>query len=225
MIVKITQLLLPNFEFEFTKNKRLVLLRLGQLSLEQTPEAWKSDTNIVRQAVNAFGCNFKYAAAHLKSDRETVLIALNNDGNAFEYISEDLQNNKELFLLANNTYRYFEPSYGHILQFANPQLQDDYDIALVEIKSNGLAYKEDGHGDGWLENTSPFFKDDPEVVLAAIKNHRAKEIRFSSKRLLANTDFLLSAYRINNSIRKYLTAIAYNQLKNAVISYNKNIVL
>ena len=72
---------------------------------------------------------------------------------------------------------------------------NDRDTVLRAVKIHGLA----------LENASERLKNDPEIVLAAIKQSHGRAVQLASAELLSNKSFIMAAVREEGSTLRYVT--------------------
>ena len=124
---------------------------------------YRDDKNIVIELLKLNGQQLEYVSNRLKRDKEVVYTAINNDSNAFIYADESLFNDKNFILLA-----------------------------LTNKDYSGYNGYDEEYYDHFLENLCDAFKDDDEIVLAAV-NRCGTNIKHASNRLKNNKDIVLAA--------------------------------
>ena len=145
---------LENLPDEFKKNKEIILAAVGQYgaALEFADDSFKKDKEIVLEAVKQNGHALEYADDSLKKNKEIVLIAVKQDGDALRYADESLKKDKEIILEAVK-------QYGTTLEYADDSLKKDKEVVLLAVKQSGYA----------LEYADDSLKKDREIVLEAVK--------------------------------------------------------
>ena len=134
------------------KKEALKIVKESGYELENLPEEFKKDKEIVWIAVKQYGAALEYTDDSLKKDREIVLEAVKQYGAAFEYADESLKQDKEIILIAIK-------DYGAALQYADDSLKKDKEIVLIAVKQDGNA----------LRYADESLKKDKEVVREAVR--------------------------------------------------------
>ena len=136
------------------KKEALKIVRVldGGSELENLPDEFKKDKDVVLAAVKQNVHALEYADDSLKKDKEIVLIAVKQDGDALRYADESLKKDKEIVLIAVK-------QYGTTLEYADDSLKKDKEVVLLAVKQSGYALK---YADDSL-------KKDREIVLEAVK--------------------------------------------------------
>ena len=149
---------------------------------------------------------FKSASDRLKGNREIVLLAVKNEGWILEHVSEELKADKEVVLAALNHWNATS-----VLQFASDELRADREVALegwLSFASKELRADKDfvievvGKHGNMLEAAPDKFRDDKDVVLAAVSADNDECLKYASDRLKKDKEVVLAAVkRLPTSLR------------------------
>ena len=156
---------------------------------------YKDDKSIVIELLKIDGKQLEYVSNRLKKDNEVVYTAINNDSHSFIYADKILFNDKKFILLALTNKDFF-----------------------------GYNGYDEEYYDDFLEDLSDIYKDDKEIVLAAVKRCGIN-IKYASNRLKNDKDVVLTA--IDNSYyndpydMKYILEHKRNQHNNIDIILNE----
>ena len=166
----------------------------------------------LRQAIEISGwcCDvFSRFSIAARDDRALVAFAVGLDPDCLEDASESLRNDKEIVLLA---VCHDTGDRSAVLKWASSSLRNDRDVVLA-----GLANEDGGHTcleyvseelrkdkelvlfamrqGGWLQFV-PFFQNDRDVVLAAVRSCGVS-LEFASEALQNDKDIVLAAMQEN----------------------------
>ena len=91
---------LENLPDEFKKDKEIVLAALKEdgSALQYANKKLKADKEVVLAALKQDGLALKYADKKLRADKEVVLAALKQEVSAHQYIDKKLKGNKDIVL-------------------------------------------------------------------------------------------------------------------------------
>mmetsp|Transcript_28703 Transcript_28703/g.66846 ORF Transcript_28703/g.66846 Transcript_28703/m.66846 type:complete len:614 (-) Transcript_28703:82-1923(-) len=168
---------------EFQHDREIVQIavqRSGGWALQFAAEPLKHDREIVLAAVGRSGFALEHAAEELKRDRAVVLAAVSTNGEALEFAAEELRQDREVVLAA------VLHSSGMALQVADQELQGDEEIALAAVQANGLV----------LEHVSPELRADRQIVSAALQAN-GLALEHAAESLRADHSIVLAAVRSN----------------------------
>ncbi len=181
------------------------------LQLEYASDELKDDKTIVTLAVISDGISLEYASDRLKNDLSIVTFALEEDFRAIFYVGSELLKDEEVFKYLFKIPRvieYYCSKYscdrwllGRFMsinpdsyKFASKDIKSDYSYTKSIIKNHGLV----------LEHVIPMFKDDDDIVIAAIKNNPSA-IQYASDRLKNDHKIVEIALQNGNlAVLKYL---------------------
>lgn len=133
----------------------------GGASMSAAGNRIRDNKEIMLEAIKKIGWNIKYASERLKDDKDLVLTSLEKDDWNLEYASERLQRDfdvinclkdkrlkeeyldkiKNLQKFNNDNIVSILKKDGLQLEYANNQIQDNKEIALIAINSNPYAFK------------------------------------------------------------------------------------
>ncbi|MBA3722686.1 MAG: DUF4116 domain-containing protein [Parachlamydiaceae bacterium] len=154
------------------------LIEKGHLGIvKYLPDSLKNDLDIMKQAVVKVGEFIRYASPELKNNKELALIAMKSGSHYIFELSQTLQNDPEVIAVALN--------------------EDPYTISLLNqkqksIKANVLiAVSKMGEILSWEVGEN--FRDDFDVVLAAVKNNPSV-FKYASEELQKN-DEIIKAFK------------------------------
>lgn len=136
---------------------------------------FRSDREIVLEAVKNYGGALEWAAVEFRSDREIVLEAVRRDGLALDFAPK-FQEDQEIVLEAvkqNGT------ALGLSVITSN---YADKEIVLEAVKQNGIA----------LQHARTEWRADKDVVLAAVRQN-SRALQHASDELRADQKILLAA--------------------------------
>ena len=179
---------LENLPDEFKKDKDVVLaaIKQGGSNIQYADESLKKDKEIVLEAVKQEGYALEYAGESLKKDREIVLEAVKQYANALEYADESLKQDKEIVLAAVK-------NYGAAFEYADESLKQDKEIILIAIKDYGAA----------LEYADDSLKKDKEIVLIAVKQD-GNALQYADDSLKKDKEIVREAVRRSNEAIQYI---------------------
>ena len=146
------------------KKEALKLVQKSGYELENLPEEFKKDKDIVLEAVKQNGRALEYAVGSLKKDKEIVLEAVKSSGRSFDYVDESLKKDKDIILEAVK--QYHEDALKHI----GVDLKKDKKFILELVKNNGQH----------LKFADKSLKKDKEIVDAAIEQDESA-IQYADK--------------------------------------------
>ena len=122
------------------------------LNLENAPDEFKDNKEVVLAAVEQNGSALEFASNRLQRDKEVVIAAISSlsiyPEKAINYASPELLSDK-IFLLEVLTLN------GLVLQFLSDNFKADKELVLVAVKQEGSA----------LEFSSKELKDDRDVLI------------------------------------------------------------
>ena len=142
--------------------------------LDSINEIYRSDREIVLEAVKHKAWNIHYADAKLKKDKEILEIAICG-GAGLEFADTKMAQNRELIL-------EYVKNGGYDLENIDPKLKKDKSFALEVVKKSGDLLK-------YFDNK---LKIDREVVISAIKND-GYSLEYADKSLKQDEEILLMA--------------------------------
>ena len=114
------------------KKEALKIVKKDGFELENLPDHFKKDKDIVLEAVKQWGNTLVYADNSLKKDREIVLEAIKQDGLVLEHVDNSLKKDKEIVLIAVK-------QYGTSLEYADNSLKKDKEIVDAAVKQDDRA--------------------------------------------------------------------------------------
>lgn len=122
--------------------------------LKGVPQEYRSNKEVVLQAVRHNGANLEYASDELRKDEEVVYAAVLNDGNALQFADEQLRDSKDLIVkivkMQNCAFRYI-----------GSKLLADRKFVIKVIRAHHL----------YLEDLPKELKRDLGAVLESIKRY------------------------------------------------------
>jgi len=171
------------------------------LAVKFASEELRADRKLMSQLVQVNGVALTYASKDLQADRDLVVEAVKSNSYVLKFLSEEAQNDNELQATLENmrsqhTRRSAERQFpvttvtedGH-------DLSDDRDFILRKVEENGLI----------LEFASDELRNDPEVVLTALKAEIDWDVTLDRVFHLASTelkdslDFIRTAVKTTNA--------------------------
>ncbi|MBA3721977.1 MAG: DUF4116 domain-containing protein [Parachlamydiaceae bacterium] len=171
---------------ELRNNKSYVfsLLEKGYNRIfKYLPPALKNDFDFMKQAVSIRGFSLFYASTALKNHKELVLIAIKNCPETIENISSELQEDPEVVAAALDQ---------------DPEVLTALSDTQQNIKTNVLkSVSRDGKMLDWVIKK---FRDDFDVVLAAVKNNPLA-LQYASDRLKQHPD-IINAFKQGEGLQQ-----------------------
>ena len=194
-IVSLDAYCLEFFSEELKQDEQIVLAaakHFGDAALEFGADKFKTNKNIITEAVKSSSKVLSFLAENDKNDKNLIMTAVDNYGNALEYASEQLQNDKDVVIAAvrNN---------GDALEYASEELQNDKDVAMAALINSTEAF----------EYVSERLQSDKEFILHAIgqKDEDAVDDDLDSyisdnipEKLKADKDFVLQMVNVNGMV-------------------------
>jgi hypothetical protein len=212
-------------------NKEIMLdaVTINSKVFQYASEHLKKDRDVVLRALKTLPYNIKYVDKSLLNDKEIVLLGLKNNGMFLQYVDEKLKNDKDV---VREAFRERTNS----LQYASDALKNDKEYMLELAKINHYAY--DYIGDSlkknkelamiglvWnkdrLKDMNMIFRDDPKIILAAIKQN-IKYLQDASNRLRSDKEFVFGIINHNAEAIKYTTQEFKNNKKIMLEAIKKN---
>ena len=167
------------------KKEALKIVKESGYELENLPEEFKKDKDVVLAAIKQGGSNLQYADESLKKDKEIVLEAVKQEGYALEYAGESLKKDREIVLEAVK-------QYANALEYADDSLKKDRDVVLEAVKQNGVAF----------EYADESLKQDKEIILIAIKDYGAA-LEYADDSLKKDKEIVLIAVKQDGNALQY----------------------
>lgn len=169
----------------YLNNREYVLIGVTVYpkSIKVLCDEFKKDREIVIAAVSTDGLVIEHV--DFKGDREIAVIAVENNQHAYKYLHNDLRLDKEIAIKVANSQ---EVHYSII----DEKMYSDRDVALEIVKNAGDA----------LEHVP--FKDDDEIVLAAIKNDFGA-LEFAPDKYKNDYNFVKSSIKLGNCVASILS--------------------
>lgn len=215
--------LLKHASNDLKNDKEIVLtaIKNSYLSLQYASEALKDDKDFVMTAVKKCGLSLKFVSTRLKDDPKVVTEAIKDirgffAHRIFAFASTRLKNNEEFILsffpnfprvidgvprrlLRNRNFILkvfsvyplsFSFAVRNALKFILKTFKNDKEVMLTIINSNAdLLF--------WCKDLIPYsIRDNYDYMLAAVKKYDLS-IKYTSKKLLDNENFILEALKIN----------------------------
>jgi hypothetical protein len=136
--------------------------------------------DIVLLAVQIDGHALAFASPRLQDNDNIVLAAITQDYDALKYASDRLKDTPDMVLACVRS-SAIQRHHSKILQYASERLQNNRVFVLTIVQINPFE----------LYAALPEFKDDYEIVLAAVsKDNNA--LRYASSRFKNNSDLILA---------------------------------
>ena len=145
-----------------------------------------------------------------KNDKEIVLPLMEINGNDLTYVSDELKKDKDVVFAAIKN----DPT---VFDEADDIFFEDREFILLCL--NTIGYDEDNYKD-FLINLTNKFKDDKEIVLAAVKKY-GNNIKYASNRLKNDKDIILAA--IDNCYYDIYEGMSNNEIFTNIKKRNINI--
>lgn len=207
----------------FWKDETFVMSAVKEkgFALKYADISFKKDKTIVLEAVKHHGMSLQYADVSFRSDKDVVLEAVKNTGHAIQLADQTLKNNWNIALAAvrqrkcpkqakRTTERVRDIlGCGQIVQHVGDTLKNDKTFILKVVKH-----------DGWSLKNLEHFKDDYDVVLAAVKND-GFALLHASEKLKATKEIALEAIKQDGRTLKFADASLQND-KDVVFAAVKN---
>lgn len=162
----------------------LALVKTNGIFLAYASSAFRSDREIVLTAVSNYGGAMEYTYPKLIGDYEIVLTALQNDGLVLEYVMDELRASPEIILQA-------VINEGYALHYVR-----DADSKTV------LAAVTSKNPNGSLRNAPSKFRNNREIVFAAVKNE-GMALEYASAELRADREIVTAAVKNKGSALEY----------------------
>jgi len=161
--------------------------------LEFCPDKFKNDKEIMLAAVKKWGKNFKWASIELKQNKEIILTAISHPEEPISllYVDDKFRDNRDVVIVAVKRD-------GENLKRASNRLKRDREIVLTAMK--------DSKEPASLEIVIEEFKDDKEIVIAAVKRN-GHDLKWASNRLRLDREVVLSATKYSKSTIMYMKRI------------------
>lgn len=186
---KISPISLKYASLNLKKNKEVVL----NTTLHFADTELQNDKEFCVEAIKRNGNNYRFVSESLKNDKEVFLEAVSKDGNFLKITPECLKHDHDIVKTAITT----PNSYGlpnKCFQFASKTIQDNKDIALFAVTTNGFS----------LEYVSERLKKDKDVVLQAV-SHKGCCLEYASSELKSDKDVALTAVKQNKDAIHYIS--------------------
>ena len=180
-IVSLDARCLKFFSEEFKQDEQIVLAaakHFGDAALEFGAEKFKTNKNIITEAVKSGRKALSFLAENEKNDKNLVITAVKHHGYALQYASEQLQNDKDVVIAAITAV----DQYSNTLQYASEELRNDKDVVITAVGHNGNA----------LQYASEELQNDKDVAMAALINS-TEAFKYVSERLQSDKEFILHA--------------------------------
>ena len=180
-IVSLDARCLKFFSEEFKQDEQIVLAaakHFGDAALEFGAEKFKTNKNIITEAVKSGRKALSFLAENEKNDKNLVITAVKHHGYALQYASEQLQNDKDVVIAAITAV----DQYSNTLQYASEELRNDKDVVITAVGRNGNA----------LQYASEELRNDKDVAMAALINS-TEAFKYVSERLQSDKEFILHA--------------------------------
>jgi len=180
-IVSLDAYCLEFFSEELKQDEQIVLAaakHFGDAALEFGADKFKTNKNIITEAVKSSGKALSFLAENEKNDKNLVITAVKHHGYALQYAPEQLQNDKDVVIAAITAV----DQYSNTLQYASEELRNDKDVVITAVGHNGAA----------LQYASERLRDDKEVAMAALINS-TEAFKDVSERLRSDKEFILHA--------------------------------
>lgn len=171
-------------------------------------------------AVSRYGDSLFFAESTLKAQKAVVLAAVNQCGSALRFADAALKSDRDVALAAI-------AQSGEALQFVDPELFTDRGFVLAAIVAqNGAGATRVMHsskGGGLVEPADQSvlcfvdasFKDDKEVILAAVHQH-GHLLRFASAGLTMDKDIAMAAIAQDSSAVRHVHHRLWSEKKVAL---------
>ena len=150
----------------------------GDAALEFGAEKFKTNKNIITEAVKSGRKALSFLAENEKNDKNLVITAVKHHGYALQYAPEQLQNDKDVVIAAITAV----DQYSNTLQYASEELRNDKDVVITAVGHNGNA----------LQYASEELQNDKDVAMAALINS-TEAFEYVSERLQSDKEFILHA--------------------------------
>ena len=187
-------------------------------ALEFAPDKFKDDKDIIMEVVKQNGKALKLASENMQKDREIVLASITSTrygtSNSLTTINEKFRDDKEIVMEAMS----YSGGYGY--ELISDRLKNDKEVTYCYASQESFnitkildKFKEDkeiimrGIGSTWresnyiLENASPKFRDDKDVILMAVKNY-PPSLELASERLKNDIEVVRRAVEYDTYIQK-----------------------
>ena len=187
-------------------------------ALEFVPDKFKDDKDIIMEVVKQNGKALKLASENMQKDREIVLASITSTrygtSNSLTTINEKFRDDKEIVMEAMS----YSGGYGY--ELISDRLKNDKEVTYCYASQESFnitkildKFKEDkeiimrGIGSTWresnyiLENASPKFRDDKDVMLMAVKNY-PPSLELASERLKNDIEVVRRAVEYDTYIQK-----------------------
>nr|CAG4713456.1 unnamed protein product [Naegleria fowleri] len=190
--------------------------------LRYCPEEFRNDYEVVLQAVKVDGMLLEYASQELQNNSDIVHAAAKSNGYSLKYVTkEEVKCDREILMdaAASNRFTltlipssctfykydrefmlYVVTRNGLVLEYATPDLQDDFEIALAAVKESVHAF----------EYVSKRLKGDREFIWHAVSMTRSIAFCGASEDLRKDKELVLQAVKFNGNALQY----ALNDLRN-----------
>lgn len=137
----------------------------GMLLGQEAYTSFRSDRTMILEAIKQNGLALQFASFELQNDDELIRIALSSNFTAYEILAPDKKQNPEFAHLYNENNRTFEYVLSRNgMSIWEPKYATARNIrrfAILAVTQNGLA----------LQFLSSELKDDPDIVLTAVKQN------------------------------------------------------
>ena len=187
-------------------------------ALEFAPDKFKDDKDIIMEVVKQNGKALKLASENMQKDREIVLASITSTrygtSNSLITINEKFRDDKEIVMEAMS----YSGGYGY--ELISDRLKNDKEVTYCYASQESFnitkildKFKEDkeiimrGIGSTWrnsdyiLENASPKFRDDKDVMLMAVENY-PPSLELASERLKNDIEVVRRAVEYDTYIQK-----------------------
>jgi hypothetical protein len=195
-IVSLDAYCLEFFSEELKQDEQIVLAaakHFGDAALEFGADKFKTNKNIITEAVKSSSKVLSFLAENEKNDKNLVITAVKHHGGfPLQYASEELRNDKDVVITAVG-------HNGAALQYASERLKDDKEVAMAALINSTGAFKD----------VSERLRSDKEFILHAIgqKDVDAVDDDLDSyisdnipEKLKADKDFVLQMVKVNGMV-------------------------
>ena len=189
---------------EHMKTHMLQMVREDSDALENAPEIFKKDRNVVLAAIKEDGNALQYAHENLRKDRVIVRAAVKRNGGALIHAHKDLRGNPDIVLAAIK-------QDATALKYAEENLRKNHDIVLAAIKEDWNV----------LKYATRKLKDDRVFILAAGKIN-GRVLEYASEELKNDREVVIATVNNNGCALKYAPKIFKKDCEIAMMAIEKN---
>lgn len=125
------------------------------------------------------------------TDKELTITLTTNHPFLLEFMPESIRGDKSIVMNALEDSKMDD---GDVLEFLSEELREDREVVLAALKTSGTA----------LKFASEKLQADPEIVLQAVRSGPCEAIKFASKELQNNRDFIKRCLEVDGYCLYYL---------------------